>query len=104
MMSTSSSTKFIESGRAELVNNLIGPFPGLVTMRLLGVPVEYYERFAHIVHRTLYVPAGSPERAEVDAGMQWIAGLFLNGSHRSVRIQRTTTCRSYPRWNLMGSV
>jgi cytochrome P450 len=69
--------QFIETGSAELVNDLIGPFPGLVTMRLLGVPVDYYERFAHIIHRTLYVPSDAPERAEVDAGMAWIAGLFV---------------------------
>ena len=69
--------RFVESGEAELVNDLIGPFPGLVTMRLLGVPIEYYERFADIIHRTLYVAPGTPERDEVDAGMGWIAGEFL---------------------------
>jgi cytochrome P450 len=66
--------QIIERGEADLVKDLAGPFPGLVTLRLLGLPVEYYQPFSDILHKTVYLSPGTPEREAVDGELLWLAG------------------------------
>jgi cytochrome P450 len=66
--------QIIEKGEADLVKDLSGPFPGLVTLRLLGLPVELYQPFSDILHKTVYLQPGTPEREAVDGELLWLAG------------------------------
>ena len=57
--------RVIESGRMDLVEDLATPVPALVTMELLGLPLDLWQWCAHASHRLSYTPAGA------DAGAAW---------------------------------
>jgi cytochrome P450 len=67
---------FIERGSADLLKELAGPVPSLVTMELLGVPLRDWKRYADVMHRMIYTPPDSPEREEVHTLHHWATEQF----------------------------
>jgi cytochrome P450 len=68
--------QFIARGQAELISELAGPVPALVTMRLLGIPADEWRRWADVMHRIVFTPPDSPERPEVLELHHWAATEF----------------------------
>jgi len=48
----------IESGRAELIDDLVNAIPALVTLDLLGLPLDLWQWCADVVHAATYQPPG----------------------------------------------
>jgi cytochrome P450 len=69
--------QFIERGEVEFVSELIGPLPGLIVLRMLGLPTADYQRYSALI-RTQYTSPDSPERPEVDQVLAAIAGELLD--------------------------
>jgi cytochrome P450 len=63
---------FIETGQCDLTNDLASVIPAGLTIRLLGLPIEYTDRYADAMHRGVYVGPGSPEREEVEKEIHWV--------------------------------
>jgi cytochrome P450 len=59
----------VGTGRLDLVLDYANPLPAIVTMHLIGLPLEGWERFASAMHAVLYTPPG-PEHDRVVAAMQ----------------------------------
>lgn len=75
--------RFIERGRCDLVFDLANPLPAIVTMRLLGLPLADWERYATAMHKVLYTPQGTAEFAEVSREYQQLAGgIFVTLAER----------------------
>ena len=49
------------AGRADLIRDLGNPVPALATMRLVGLPLDEWERYAEPMHGIVSFPAGGPE-------------------------------------------
>jgi cytochrome P450 len=64
--------RFIERGQADLIADLADPFPGLVTCRMLGLPVDNYDEFADLLRRNTYTAPDDPDRPRVDARLTWM--------------------------------
>ena len=61
---------FIESGRADLIEDLANPVPAMVTLDLLGLNVDDWRRYAEPVHSATFTPPD--KRPRPDPGMAWI--------------------------------
>ena len=62
----------IESGRIDLVLDLANPVPAIVTLALLGLPLQDWYSYAEPMHTVVFSPPGSDEYLRA-AGMQlWI--------------------------------
>ncbi len=64
--------RFIERGSFDVVDELANPVPAILTLDLMGLPLDGWERFALPLHRMVYVEQTSPEFAEVLADLEWI--------------------------------
>ncbi|SDY37649.1 Cytochrome P450 [Micromonospora pattaloongensis] len=53
--------KVCATGRMDLVLDLGNPVPALATMKLVGLPLDDWERFAEPMHGIVSHPAGGPE-------------------------------------------
>ncbi|MGE0386851.1 MAG: cytochrome P450 [Gammaproteobacteria bacterium] len=73
--------RFIADGRGDLVVDLASPVPALLTLRMLGIPLSHWERYADAMHRGVYVPPGSPERDEVNALYMWVLQQITAAAH-----------------------
>ena len=51
--------RVIESGRCDIVDDIANPLPALVTLDLLGLPLENWERYARVLHHAVYREKGS---------------------------------------------
>src|SRR6266851_2652276 len=51
--------RVIESGRCDIVDDLANPLPALVTLDLMGLPLENWERYARVLHGAVYREKGS---------------------------------------------
>ncbi len=60
--------RHIESGRIDLVLDLASPVPALMTLYVLGIPLEHWPLYAEIGHAVVYTPPNSPEHPKVVAG------------------------------------
>ncbi|WP_238847215.1 cytochrome P450 [Nocardia arthritidis] len=58
----------IESGAIDLVLDLANPVPALVTLDIVGLPMDDWRLYADVVHALVYTPPGTPEFARVEAG------------------------------------
>lgn len=65
--------EFIEAGRCDLAHDLAGPVPACVTLELLGLPVEYWHRYAETLHALPSSAPGSQRLAKAQEGMGQIA-------------------------------
>jgi cytochrome P450 len=66
--------RVIESGRCDLVKDFVLPLPSLVTMHMLGLPVEEWQRFTIPLHQGSWAPPGSREALEARQGLEWFFG------------------------------
>jgi cytochrome P450 len=62
--------RVIESGEIDLVLDLANPIPSLMTMHVLGIPIEEWQRFAIPLHQGAYAQPGSPEALEAQRGVE----------------------------------
>lgn len=53
----------IETGRLDIVDSLASPLPSLMTMEIIGFPLDRWELFADAFHKIIYLPKESPEHA-----------------------------------------
>jgi cytochrome P450 len=51
--------RVIDRGRMDVVDDLANPLPALVTLDLMGLPLENWERYAQILHEAAYRASGS---------------------------------------------
>jgi cytochrome P450 len=66
--------RVVAKGECDLVLDYGNPFPALIVLELVGLPTDEWQRFAEPNHALQYAAPGSPEMAEAQAGMTWIAG------------------------------
>jgi cytochrome P450 len=58
--------RVIESGRMDIVDDLANPLPALVTLDLLGLPLENWQTYAAVLHGAAYREKGSVK------GLAWL--------------------------------
>ena len=111
----------IESGRCELVSELIFPVPAAVTLEWLGFPESDWASFSHAFHDAAAYPHGSPEyqaaaaatvdvmrrvTEEIDArwadgrgdGLSAIAQAEIDGERISRKMAEATDLHDHRRW------
>ncbi|WP_245402306.1 cytochrome P450 [Nocardia albiluteola] len=59
--------KHIESGEIDLVLDLSNPVPALITLDILGLPMDDWRRYADVLHALVYTHPGTPEFDRVEA-------------------------------------
>ncbi len=64
--------RHVETGEMDLVLDLANPLPAIMTMELLGLPLDEWQRFADPFHAFPSSPAGSSEREKAARDMAWI--------------------------------
>jgi cytochrome P450 len=64
--------RVIETGKMDLVHDLTSPLPSLVTMDLLGFPLDEWRRFADPLHEMVYTPNESPDFMQVMDKVGWV--------------------------------
>jgi cytochrome P450 len=66
--------RFIAKGSCDLVLDLTSPVPAVVTIEILGMKVEDWERYAAPLHTSVYAnrDPGSAEWQAIQGGFQWI--------------------------------
>lgn len=62
----------IETGRMDLVNDLAGPLPAIITMELMGLPLHEWRQFADPLHALAYTASDSPDYKRVIENLSWI--------------------------------
>jgi cytochrome P450 len=60
---------FIERGYADLVDELTNPLPAMVTLQILGLPVEEWKEHSDPIHLFVSLPRDDPRMAEAAAGI-----------------------------------
>jgi cytochrome P450 len=58
--------RVIETGRIDIVDDLANPLPTLVTLDLLGLPLENWKTYAAVLHGAVYLETGSAK------GLAWL--------------------------------
>jgi cytochrome P450 len=66
--------RVIESGRADLIGDIASPVPAILTLSLLGLPVDDWRTFSDAVHASLSRTPGTPERDAATAGLKTMMG------------------------------
>jgi cytochrome P450 len=59
----------IESGRIDLVSDLANPVPAIMTLHLLGLPLEDWDLYARAAHAVNWTCPDTPEREQAMADM-----------------------------------
>ena len=59
-------------GTCDLVDDIATPIPAAVTLEILGMPIDKWERYALPMHTIAYATPGSDEYDEAIAGLAWI--------------------------------
>ena len=57
----------IGDGQMDLVLDYASPVPAILTMKLMGLPYDTWQRYANLFHSVMAVPQDSPEYAEAIA-------------------------------------
>jgi cytochrome P450 len=63
--------RFVESGEGDLVTDVAGPVPTVLTLAWLGMPTDDWQRVAKIQHNIVGFHPTSAEFAEAIAGLAW---------------------------------
>lgn len=58
----------IESGRVDFVDDIVNVVPAVVTMAMLGLPLEDWTVYCEPTHALVYTPPDSPDLPRVQAG------------------------------------
>jgi len=61
----------IESGRVEMIDQLASPLPTIMTLEMLGMPLEHWREYAEPSHEAVYTVPGTPEYARAVERLQW---------------------------------
>jgi cytochrome P450 len=62
----------IESGMIDFVLDLANPVPAMVTLLILGLPIDDWAKYAEPTHEVVYTRPGTPEFDKAVAGQQWM--------------------------------
>lgn len=69
----------IESGRIDFVDDLANVVPAVLTLAMLGVPLEKWSMYNEPAHASVYTPPGSPDSERVrELYMAMVIDLFTN--------------------------
>ncbi|HTX62878.1 MAG TPA: hypothetical protein VMD28_04530, partial [Acidimicrobiales bacterium] len=68
---------FIERGSADLIDELTGPVPALVTVHVLGIAEHHADRLQAAVHDVFSAAVGSERSARGAREMRWVSDLLL---------------------------
>ena len=63
--------QFIATGEGDLITDVAGPVPTLLTLAWLGMPLRDWRRLATVQHNIVGFPPSSPEFAEAIGGLGW---------------------------------
>jgi cytochrome P450 len=79
--------RVIESGEVDLVLDVINPITALITLHILGLPLEDWHAFASPIHEITYSPVGSPGFDRAVAGIADVLQRFRRAiaEHRVLR-------------------
>ncbi len=69
--------RHIESGKIDLVWDLASPMPAIMTMHVLGIPLEHWHLYSDTSHKVVYTPPNSPENRKALEGDAMMRGTFL---------------------------
>lgn len=64
----------VESGRIDFVLDLANPVPALLTMKMMGLPMDGWRAYAEASHGVVANPAGSPEYLAAMNGLAQLGG------------------------------
>ena len=69
--------RHIESGKIDLVWDLASPVPAMVTLQVLGIPLEHWHLYSDTSHKVVYTPPDSPEKRKAIEGDTMMRGTFV---------------------------
>src|SRR5262249_3552631 len=64
----------IETGRVEMIDQLASPLPTIMTLHMMGLPLEQWRDFAEPSHEAVFTVPGTPEYARAVQRLQWGEG------------------------------
>ena len=64
----------IEQGRCDLVHDIAVKIPAFMTLELLGIPTDKWQRYAEPLHATAWAPPDTPEYERMLEGVAWLMG------------------------------
>ena len=67
----------VETGSIDFVLDLANPLPAILTLKVLGLPLEDWNRYAEPMHTAVYAPPGSDEHTRASADQLWIVGRLM---------------------------
>jgi cytochrome P450 len=85
--------RVIERGSMDVVQDLTSPLTALVTMEIIGFPLDQWRQFADPFHELVYLNKSSPEFPAAVAAMQWCDQRILDEIEQ---------CRLAPRDDLLS--
>ena len=71
----------IESGQIDLVMDLASPVPSMITVEILGLPIESWKPIAEASHASIYTPPTSPDFSKVRANQQQMQRDLMSTIH-----------------------
>ena len=95
LFATALLNRVIESGEMDLVNDLTGPVPAMVTMKLMGLPLSEWREFADPLHEMVFTPKESAEFPGVIASVQWVFQRCVEEFERYKSIPQEDNLLSY---------
>jgi len=85
----------IEDGRIDFVDDLANIAPAVLTMAMLGIPLQKWALYSEPMHATVYTPEHSPDAARVaEQAMQMAMDLLAN----------VNEIREYPRPGMVNAL
>jgi cytochrome P450 len=69
---------FIEEGQGDLIEQLASPVPAMLTVRLLGLPLEEWHALADVFHRGAYLPHTEENMGHIQEMLIGVYGQLLN--------------------------
>ncbi|MGO9062530.1 MAG: cytochrome P450 [Candidatus Binataceae bacterium] len=69
--------RHIESGEIDLVWDLASPVPAMMTLQVLGIPLEHWHLYSDTSHKVIYTPPDSPEKRKAIEGDMMMRGTFV---------------------------
>src|SRR5581483_5836613 len=65
--------QIVEGGSGDFVDDLAGPVPALLALRLLGLPVQEWRRFADVAHKAFYTVPNTPAFYALADSHAWLS-------------------------------
>ncbi len=61
----------IEKGEIDMIQDLANPLPAIMTLHMMGLPLEQWREYAEPSHEAIYCVPGTPEYARALVRLQW---------------------------------